>query len=174
MTRYVALLRGVNVGGITLKMVDVQAVFSGLGLSNVKTVLASGNVLFDSDDEAADLKPRIEKALSDRFGYEAWVHVVDLDTIERIVRDFPFDSGREGWHPYVIFTSDDGLADDLLALEGSLDNEQESIRRGNGVVYWTVERGSTLSSTFGKATGRARYKETTTTRNLRTLQKLLR
>jgi len=174
MTRYVALLRGVNVGGITLKMVDVTAVFTGLGLSNVKTVLASGNVLFDSDDEASDLKPRIEKALGDRFGYEAWVHVVDLDTIERIVRDFPFDAEREGWHPYVIFTSDDALADDLLALEGSLDIERESIRRGEGVVYWIVERGSTLSSTFGKATGRSRYKETTTTRNLRTLQKLLR
>jgi uncharacterized protein (DUF1697 family) len=174
MTRYVALLRGVNVGGITLKMVDVAAVFTGLGLSNVTTVLASGNVLFDSDDEASELKPRIEKALGERFGYDAWVHVLDRATIERIVRDFPFDAEREGWHPYVIFTSDDALAEELLALEGSLDSELESIRRGEGVVYWTVERGSTLGSTFGKATGRARYKETTTTRNLRTLQKLLR
>jgi uncharacterized protein (DUF1697 family) len=174
MTRYVALLRGVNVGGRTLKMADVAAVFTDLGLSNVKTVLASGNVLFDSDHPVAKLKPRIEKALGDRFGYEAWVHVLDLDTIERIVRDFPFDAEREGWHPYVIFTSDEALADELLALEGSLDNQLESIRRGDGVVYWTVERGSTLGSTFGKATGRARFKETTTTRNLRTLQKLLR
>ena len=174
MTRYVALLRGVNVGGITLKMADVAAVFTRLGLANVKTVLASGNVLFDSGDEAAELKPRIEKALGERFGYEAWVHVVDLDSINRIVRDFPFEADREGWHPYVVFTSDDVVADELLALEGSLDNRLESIRGGEGVIYWTVERGSTLGSMFGKATGRARYKETTTTRNLRTLQKLLR
>lgn len=174
MTRYVALLRGVNVGGITLKMVDVAAVFTGLGLSNVTTVLASGNVLFDSDDQAATLKPRIEKALGERFGYDAWVHVLDLGTIDRVVRDFPFDAERDGWHPYVIFLSDDALADELLALEDSLDSERESIRRGDGVVYWTVERGNTLASTVGKATGRARYKETTTTRNLRTLQKLLR
>jgi uncharacterized protein (DUF1697 family) len=155
-------------------MVDVAAVFTELGLSNVKTVLASGNVLFDSDDQPAELKPRIEAALGERFGYDAWVHVLDLDTIERVVRDFPFEADREGWHPYVIFTSDQALADELLSLEGSLDSQLESIRRGDGVLYWTVERGSTLGSTFGKATGRARYKETTTTRNLRTLQKLLR
>lgn len=174
MTRYVALLRGVNVGGITLKMADVAAVFTGLGLSGVKTVLASGNVLFDSSEPALELKPRIEEALGSRFGYEAWVHVVDLDTIERIIADFPFDAEREGWHPYVIFASDAALAQELLALGASVDTSLEQVRGGEGVIYWTVERGSTLSSAFGKATARPRYKETTTTRNLRTLQKLVR
>jgi uncharacterized protein (DUF1697 family) len=174
MTRYAALLRGVNVGGVNLKMADVAAVFTALGLDNVKTVLASGNVLFDSDDTAAKLKPRIEAALGERFRYEAWVHVLDLDTIRDIVSAFPFDAERAGWHPYVIFTADEALADELMGLSGSLDTELESIERGKDVVYWTVERGSTLGSTFGKATGRSRFKASTTTRNLRTLQKLLR
>lgn len=173
MTRYVALLRGVNVGGITLRMADVAKVFTALGVDNVKTVLASGNVLFDSDETATELKPRIEKALGERFGYEAWVHVLDLDTIDRIVRDFPFDAERAGWHPYVVFASDPGIAKELLSYSESLDAELESIGPGPGVVYWTVERGSTLRSTFGKATSRARFKESTTTRNLRTLRKLL-
>jgi uncharacterized protein (DUF1697 family) len=174
MTRYVALLRGVNVGGITLKMADVAAVFAGVGLDNVKTVLASGNVLFDSADDAAELKPRIEKALTERFDYEAWVHVLDLATIETIVSGFPFNAEREGWHPYVIFTADSALAEELVAQKDSLDPALEDIAAGPGVVYWTVERGSTLGSTFGKATARPRYKSTTTNRNLRTLQKLLR
>lgn len=174
MTRYAALLRGVNVGGVNLKMADVAAVFTALGLDNVTTVLASGNVLFDSDDAAAKLKPRIEAALGERFGYDAWVHVLDIDTIRDIVAEFPFDAERAGWHPYVVFTSDDAVADELLGLRESLDNRLESIERGKGVVYWTVQRGSTLDSTFGKATGRSRFKESTTTRNLRTLQKLLR
>jgi uncharacterized protein (DUF1697 family) len=174
MTRFAALLRGVNVGGINLKMADVAAVFGSLGLDNVKTILASGNVLFDSTDSADALKPRIEKALGERFGYDAAVHVLELDAIRRVVDDFPFDAEREGWHPYVVFVADAGIARDLLALHETLDGGAESIRPGDAVIYWTVERGSTLSSVFGKETGRAKYKTSTTTRNLRTLQKLLR
>jgi uncharacterized protein (DUF1697 family) len=174
MTRFVALLRGVNVGGINLKMADVAAAVTALGLANVKTVLASGNLLFDSTDSSAALKQRIEQGLGERFRYDASVHVLELDAIRRVVDDFPFDAEREGWHPYVVFVSDAGTATDLLALQDTLDEDSESIRPGDGVIYWTVERGSTLSSVFGKETGRARYKTSTTTRNLRTLQKLLR
>jgi uncharacterized protein (DUF1697 family) len=174
MTRFTALLRGVNVGGINLKMADVAAVFTALGMTNVKTVLASGNVLFDSADSADALKPLIEKCLGERFGYDAAVHVLELDAIRHVVDDFPFDAEREGWHPYVVFVFDAQTATDLLALQDTLDEAAESIRPGDGVIYWTVERGATLSSVFGKETGRARYKTSTTTRNLRTLQKLLR
>ncbi|GAA3886877.1 DUF1697 domain-containing protein [Leifsonia kafniensis] len=174
MTRYAALLRGVNVGGINLKMVEVAAVFTGLGLENVKTVLASGNVLFDSLDSAATLKPRIEAALGERFGYEAWVHVLDMETIGRIIEAFPFEAEREGWHPYVIFTLDPARAAELLEWQDKLDAQFESIRPGDGVIYWTVERGNTLGSVFAKETARAKHKATTTTRNLRTLQKLVR
>lgn len=173
MTRYVALLRGVNVGGVAMKMADVAALFTGLGLENVKTVLASGNVLFDSPSDAVTLKPLIEGALRERFGYEAWVHVLDIDTIGRIIDGFPFDAEREGWHPYVIFTLDAALAADLLEWQGALDAQFESIRPGDGVIYWTVERGNTLGSVFAKETARAKHKATTTTRNLRTLQKLV-
>ncbi|MEO6826057.1 MAG: DUF1697 domain-containing protein [Microbacteriaceae bacterium] len=178
MNRYVALLRGVNVGGINLKMADVAAAFSDLDVQNVKTVLASGNVLFDSVDTAEKTKPRIEAALRAAFGYEAWVHILDLPSLGQIVADFPFNAEREGWHPYVIFVAGDEnateLAQNLVALQPELDPALESVAGGDGVVYWTVERGHTLDSVIGKATSRARYKSMTTTRNLRTLQKLLR
>jgi len=174
MTRYAALLRGVNVGGINLKMVDVAELFSSLGLENVKTVLASGNVLFDSPLLAAELKPQIEAGLRERFGYEAWVHVLDVETIGRIIDGFPFEAEREGWHPYVIFTLDQPLATELLDWQAKLDPQFESILPGDGVIYWTVERGNTLGSVFAKEAARAKHKATTTTRNLRTLQKLVR
>jgi uncharacterized protein (DUF1697 family) len=174
MTRFVALLRGVNVGGINLKMADVAGVFDGLGLLDVKTVLASGNVLFDSDEPAADLKPAIEKALGERFGYDASVHVLELEQVARVVGDFPFNAERAGWHPYVIFVAEPTIAAELLALQPDLDADAESVAAGHGVVYWTVERGNTLSSVVGKKSSAARYKTACTTRNLRTLQKLLR
>ena len=51
---------------------------------------------------------------------------------------------------------------------------EEKISRGEGVVYWQVPKGSTLDSTIGKTMGKPRYKSSTTTRNLRTLAKVLR
>ncbi|RNE67364.1 DUF1697 domain-containing protein [Cryobacterium tepidiphilum] len=173
MTRYAALLRGVNVGGINLKMADVKAVFEGLGLGGVKTVLASGNVLFETDLSADEVQPLIERALGERFGYEAWVQVHGIDAIRALLTGFPFDAERDGWHPYVVFVADPAVAGELLAMQDELDPVREQILAGPGVVYWTVERGSTLTSAFGKALGRARYKAATTTRNLRTLQKLV-
>lgn len=174
MSRYAALLRGVNVGGINLAMSDVAAVFTGLGLGNVRTVLASGNVLFDSDDTAGFLKPRIEAALGERFGYEAWVHVLSLESVRRVVDGFPFDEKRAGWHPYVVFVSEPNVRDELIAASADADAAVERVSAGDGVIYWTVERGNSVGSPFAKQLARSRFKSTTTTRNLRTLQKLLR
>ncbi|WP_137723741.1 DUF1697 domain-containing protein [Prescottella subtropica] len=175
MTRYVALLRGINVGGIRIAMADLRRVFVDLGFDDVKTVLATGNVLFDAttDTDTAALKPTIESALRSAFGYEAWVIVVDVDTLRRIVEAYPFDPERDGRHPYVLFTTDPGVAAGLLADHPVLDPDIERIQSGESVVYWEVERGRTLDSPFGKSTGKPKPKAVTTTRNLRTLVKLL-
>ncbi len=173
MTQFVALLRGVNVGGINIKMADVRQVFENLGLSSVRTVLASGNVLFESDQAAPELKPVIERALGAQFGYEAWVHVLEVTSIRSLIEAYPFDAEKEGWHPYVIFAPDADVSAELLAASDSLEDASESIAGGDGVIYWTVERGNSLGSVFAKRVGRARYKSTTTTRNLRTLRKLV-
>lgn len=174
MTRYCALLRGINVGGINIKMADLRDVFGELGFTDVRTVLASGNVLFDSENtDAHALKADIEKALSDRFGYEAWVFVLDVKSIAALVAAYPFEPDRDGWHAYVVFVDGAGALDSLLTLQGDLDADLERIQGGDSVVFWEVERGQTLKSPFGKHTGRAKFKAVTTTRNLRTLRKLL-
>ena len=174
MTRYAALLRGINVGGINIKMADLRNTFADLGFENVKTVLASGNVLFDSDrDDVPALKSEIEAGLRAEFHYEAWVFVLDLDTVRQIVDDYPFDPEREGWHPYVLVTPEREVLDTLLSIQDELDPEVERVQAGDGVLYWEVERGMTLKSRFGKSTGAPKLKAFTTTRNLRTLHKLL-
>jgi len=174
MTRYVALLRGINVGGINIKMADLRQVFVDLGFEGTKTVLASGNVLFSSDSpDLAGLKATIEAALRKAFGYEAWVFVLEIATLSRIVESYPFDPEREGWHPYVMFTADAAVLDGLLEVKDSLDPGIERIEAGDGVLYWEVERGMTLKSSFGRNTGKPKLKAVTTTRNLRTLVKLL-
>jgi len=175
MSAYVALLRGVNVGGITVKSAELAEVFRGLGFGSVRTVLASGNVAFESDEtDAAALKLRIETALRERFGYDAWIVLVTREQLARIVDAFAFDEELEGWHPYVVFGSDAGRLAELLAGEPALDPADESVRPGDGVLYWhlRIAVGST-NSPFAKLTAKPRFKPTTTTRNLRTLRKLL-
>ena len=77
MTRYVALLRGINVGGKNLiKMTDLKACFEALGFENVSTYIQSGNVLFSANkSNQAKLTSRIEEALSKTFNYKSRVVV---------------------------------------------------------------------------------------------------
>ncbi|NGP06797.1 DUF1697 domain-containing protein [Rhodococcus sp. 14C212] len=172
MARYVALLRGINVGGITIAMADLKEVFAGLDFGNVRTVLASGNVVFDADTaDTADAKARIEAALRHRFGYEAFVFVHAQPAVAAIVDAYPFEE-RDGRHAYAMFVADPAVLDELAATANGLDPAVERVARGNGVLYWDVERGQTVKSAFGRNTGKPRYKAVTTTRNLRTLRKL--
>lgn len=169
MTEYVALLRGVNVGGVNITMSDLAAVVRGLGYDDVKTVLASGNVLFTTRDAASTAKQTLESALRARFGYEAWVHVLTVDEIRTIIAAYPYPRSAER-HAYVVFVVKPEVRSELLAVE--LDPAIEQASAGEGVVYWSVPKGSTLDSAMGKAQSKASYKPWITTRNLNTLEKL--
>jgi uncharacterized protein (DUF1697 family) len=175
MTRYVALLRGVNVGGITVKSADLRALAEELGLDDVRTVLATGNLLFDSDEAAGKLTKRIEAGLSDRFGYDARIVLTTLDHVAAVVEAYPFEPDREGYHAYVIFGTDQKVLDAAVELAGGLDQppEGEQVAGGDGVVYWECPKGSSVDTPFAKASAKSKDRSTTTTRNLRTLRKLL-
>lgn len=171
MTRYAVFLRGVNVGGVTLKMADVARVLTEAGFADVKTILASGNVLLDSASDATAVRTGAERALRDAFGYEAWVLVYDLGELRTVSANYPFEREVEGHHSYVTFVSDTAMLDELAALEPGA---EEKVDRGDSVLYWQVARSATLASTIGKTMGQKRYKSSTTTRNLHTLDKVLR
>ena len=169
--RYVILLRGVNVGGVTVKMAELRALLTGLGYDDVKTVLASGNALATSDASASEVKATVEGALKARFGYDAIVHVLTVEELRSAVDGYPFARGRDGWHDYALFVSDAGVKAALLALD--IDAAHEQAAGGEGVVYWTVPKGDTLDSELGKAIGKASFRPHLTSRNLNTLDKLL-
>jgi uncharacterized protein (DUF1697 family) len=172
MTRYAAFLRGVNVGGVNIKMADVAAALTDAGFENVRTVLASGNVVLDGGITAAKVRTKAEAALRDAFGYDAWVLVYELEAVRAVAEAYPFEAEVDGHHSYVTFVSDPKVLDELAALAADAGPE-EKIERGEGVLYWQVPKTSTLDSTIGKTMGKKRYKSSTTTRNLRTLAKVL-
>ncbi|MEB3068731.1 DUF1697 domain-containing protein [[Mycobacterium] vasticus] len=170
MTRYAAFLRGVNVGGVNLKMADVADALTHAGFTDVRTLLASGNVLLDSPENAATVRATAEAALRERFGYQAWVLVYDIGTLRGIVEGFPFEPEVNGWHSYVTFVADETVLSELAPLAEA----HEKITLGDGVIYWQIPKGDTLTSAVGRTMGNRRYAPCTTTRNLRTLSKVLR
>jgi uncharacterized protein (DUF1697 family) len=172
MTRYAAFLRGVNVGGVNMKMADVAAALTDAGFTDVTTILASGNVVLDGGATAAKVRTKAEATLRDAFGYDAWVLVYELDAVRAVAEAYPFEAEVDGHHSYVTFVSDPDILDELAALADEA-GPDERIERGDGVLYWQVPKTSTLDSTIGKTMGKKRYKSSTTTRNLRTLAKVL-
>ena len=91
-SRYIALLRGINVGGNKLmKMETLVKVFVSAGLQNVRTFIASGNVIFDSSEtDVSALARKIERRLLKAFGDEITVVVLTFQALASIVKRNPF------------------------------------------------------------------------------------
>jgi len=89
--QYVALLRGINVGGKNvIKMADLRSCLEATGLENVATYIQSGNVLFQSDGrDEAKLTSQIEGALSKTFSYDSRVVLRSYDQLKDIVKRAP-------------------------------------------------------------------------------------
>jgi uncharacterized protein (DUF1697 family) len=177
MTEWVALLRGVNVGGVTIRSAELAALLrADLGFDGVRTVLASGNAVFETDaapSARAKLKSSIEAALRTRFGYDAWIVLVTRAEVEKAIAAFPFDADEASRQPWVIFGSDEAVLDELAEAAASFDDDVDPIARGDGVVYWNPVKGTSVDTPFAKLLARAAYRSSTTNRNLRTLQKIV-
>ena len=96
--RYVAFLRGINVGGNKLIKMDALAdVFRSAGFRNVKTYIASGNVIFDTRASGRDaLAKKIERKLLEAFGHEITAVLVPLSELESLVAKNPFKRIKNG------------------------------------------------------------------------------
>lgn len=107
MTRYVAFLRGINLGKRRLKMNRLAELFEELGFEDVATFIASGNVIFDSAADEQEVANAIEAHLRERLGYEVDTFVRSIDTLQEIAgRDVFSELDDAGWGLYVIFLSE--------------------------------------------------------------------
>ncbi|MDP4143408.1 MAG: DUF1697 domain-containing protein [Bacillota bacterium] len=91
MTIYIALLRGINVGGKNkIKMADLKKMFEDLGLSEVKTYIQSGNVIFKSNETEEALRNKIEQGIETVFGFSIAVILITAEELENIIQNCPF------------------------------------------------------------------------------------
>jgi uncharacterized protein (DUF1697 family) len=175
MIQCVAFLRGINVGGHkSVKMDDLKKAFESLGFKNVKTLLASGNVLFDTQQKSPALRKRIGEKLKQTFGHEVHVILRTIREIQELGDSNPFKKIRvtPQTRLYVTFLSEEPKSSLKIPYE-SPEKDFKIVRVSNSEVCsvvtlspnrGTVEAMSILEKEFGR---------NVTTRNWNTVTKVL-
>ncbi len=155
-----------------MKMADVCAVFANVGVQKVTSVLASGNIIFSSEEEVAVLKETLQKAMSAHFNYDVFLFIKSEKQIEEILKCNPFPKD-ENFHTYA-FIGSDGVENILAAeFEKAAKAENEKGKITAQTFYWQISKGNTLGSEFGKILGRKSLKEQFTSRNINTFEKII-
>ena len=175
MNQYVALLRGINVGGKNIiKMAELKACFEELGFQNVRTYIQSGNVLFSIEEsDQAGLTGQIEEALSATFNYELPVVVRSADQMKTIITDAPkgFGSDPAAYRYDVIFLKEPLMSAEVIETVPTKPGVDE-IYAGDGVVYFSRLVAKASSSRLSRVASMPIY-QSMTIRNWNTTTRLV-
>jgi uncharacterized protein (DUF1697 family) len=174
MPRFVALLRGVNVGGAKkVPMADWRALLAEMGATNVRTLLNSGNAVFDMTGAqlATALAKRIATAMRERFGFDVPVIVLGASTLSSIIRACPLEF-PEADHPRVlgVFVQERDALAALRSVEPKV-APGEQFHIGPDAAYLHCA-GGILKSIAATALLAAAGKQLITTRNWATVLKI--
>lgn len=170
---YLALLRGVNVGGRNLvRMADLRAAFEGMGFADVATYIQSGNVLFVAPRQgSAELAARIERDLSRRFGTELRVVLLTEAQLRGVVENAPGGFGADSYLSDVIFLRRPLTVSKAIGLVETRDGVDRAWA-GKGVLYFARLASKASGSRLSKIVARPEY-QNMTIRSWRTTTKLL-
>jgi len=171
MARLVALLRGINLGSKRrVAMADLRELLVDLGYTDVRTVLASGNVIFTGPKAKA--REKLEKALKERFEMDIDVVVKTMAEIEAVLAADPFAGEVENPTRYfVVFLDHAPDPAKLQALEEQ-DFAPDAFKAGKHELYAHCPEGM-QNSKLMKALGKPGLAGTATVRNWATVNKLL-
>ncbi len=171
--RYIALLRGINVGGHRVKMDRLRQLFEELGFANVSSYISSGNIFFDtSENDRQLLMGKIEPHLFSSLGYEVPVLLRTVNEVQAILDQDPFkDIKKTDDNRFCVMFTDDPLNDKLdLPIQSSKnDMDLVAVNRYEAFVIWHIINGRPPSGKFPDDLIPARN----TTRFFHTLKKIL-
>ncbi len=173
MTKYIAFLRAINVGGHTVKMDALRGFFESLGFLNVETFIASGNVLFETGSkDSGVLEKKIESKLREALGYHVATFVRTDAELKAIAEYKPFPQSQ----------LDAATAFNVAFLKESLDDQRTkkvmSLRTGiddfhvhGRELYWLCKKKQS-NSTFSNAVLEKTLGRPSTIRGVNTIQKI--
>jgi uncharacterized protein (DUF1697 family) len=162
MTAYVALLRAINVGGRKLVMKDLAAIGTRLGFGACRTFIASGNLLFTSDEKEGRVKKKLEDALREHMGAEVPIMVRTADEMGAVAVANPF-SDKPGNRVVATFLDDPPPTDALAHAAGV---REERMELGEREIY--IFYGNGMADTKLRIPAAAKG----TARNMNTVAKL--
>lgn len=171
--RYVALLRGINVGGNTMiKMEELRTIFEALGFKNVVSYINSGNLAFDTQRASdARLAAKIEAAVEKHVGKPVRVMVREQKDIQRVLANNTFE-GQYGSHKemHVLFLRSELGKEQLSWLAKTAPTGERFLSVGRE-IYCHLPMG-VADSYLGRGQFEKKLEVSVTARNWRTVQKL--
>lgn len=171
--RYIALLRGVNVGGkARVEMATLRRVFEDAGCRDVSTYINSGNVLFTDKRTMQELQPALETALEATFGLRIPIVLRSRKSLNALTARIPAD-----------WTNDASAKTDILFINNTVDAQEvlaalgskpaiESVIAADGALVWHVSRQNASKSSALKLVSSIHYANVTI-RNVNTVRKLV-
>lgn len=177
MTIYLALLRGVNVGGNgTLNMSELKTELERSGYKNVHTYINSGNVFFTTDEtDTLKLADSVRTLIYKKFQLDVAVVVFSRDEWQQIINDAPGWWGRDHeWkHNLLVMIPPYTMTmKEVVTAIGELKPDIETMQAGEGVLYQSMSKALFGRTTTGKLASNPIYKRMTI-RNFNTATKLL-
>ena len=171
--RYVALLRGINVGGKNrLPMADLRDIFTAAGCAAVRTYIQSGNAVFEAVQDLAEAVPEIvAQTIFERFGYETVVVMRSGEEMRQVAASNPFDTSGDPRFLHVAFLKDTPSAEAVSSLDPERSPPDEFAVRGRD-VYLRYPNGVARSKLTNDYLS-SRLQTVSTMRNWRTVLKLL-
>ncbi|MFL5482193.1 MAG: DUF1697 domain-containing protein [Gemmatimonadaceae bacterium] len=165
MTTHIALVRGINVGGHRqVGMTDLRNFLAALGMENVRSLLQSGNLVFESKVRTgSELERFLESEALDRLSLEADFIVRTPDEWKAIIRQNPFrkEAEKDSGHLVVMFLKSEPDVADIVALQGDIRGREVVRAKGkHAYIYFPDGQGrsklthSVLEKRLGRGTGR--------------------
>ncbi|MDQ3939981.1 MAG: DUF1697 domain-containing protein [Actinomycetota bacterium] len=171
---YVALLRGINVGGKNkVEMKRLKAVFEDAGMTSVRTYINSGNVIFSSTIRArARLAGLLEDAIARHFGFKIDLVVRDVKSMRSVVEAIPDHWTNDNTMKCDVMFLWDDVARASILKQLQFKPEMEDVRYASGALIWRVDRKNVTRSGQMNLVRTPLYKRMTI-RNCNTARKLL-
>jgi uncharacterized protein (DUF1697 family) len=169
---YIALLRGINVGGVRIKMADLREMFEELGFSEAQTLLQSGNVVFESDQtDSLAIVRTLEDGIANKFDYQIPVVLRRAEQMQILFDKYPPSKDQETKFYHLLFLKETPSSGALDALKAAYDGPESIDLRGDELyVYYSDGAGrSKLTTNLIEK----HLKVKATARNWNTVEKLV-
>ena len=173
--KYIALLRGINVGGKNkVSMSDLKSCFENAGFLNTMTYINSGNVIFDSEEQSTTkLVKKCEEIIEKEFGFPISLVLIDVNTLKEALEHVPEWWGDDPNSKHnTIFVLQPATAKEVIAEAGKIRPEYEQLYAYKEIIFWSAPLKTFSRTRWSKVVGTKAY-QNITIRNANTTKRLL-